>query len=58
VSVAYENIVALEQCNYDAERRCWRTKIHLRGGSHLIVDEDFDYIESLLEKLRPVRGFS
>jgi hypothetical protein len=40
--------VAIEQANFDESRNGWRTRLHLRGGTSVVVDSDFEIVEARL----------
>lgn len=52
LSIDADDIVAIEQTDFDQTRGAWRTRLHLRGGTQMVVDSDFDAVEFSLARAR------
>lgn len=42
IAVARDDVVAVEQAEFDQQLQTWRTLLHMRGGSTLLVQDPFD----------------
>ena len=48
IAVARADVVAIEASHFDPDAQLFRSLIHLRGGSTLLVDDPFEFLHPWL----------